>query len=193
MRETEKPSLSTSHRATTGGLGVYAARSTQHAVQFFVILLFATILSSCGFQLRGQAAIPYKTLFIETTGGYSQFASDLERAIRSGSQTKVVTDRSEAEAVLKIISEVQENRILSLSSGGKVREFELRYRVAYRLTDRAGADLAHSDTIDLHRDMTYDDTEVLAKESEQLLLYRDMKADAVQQMLRRLSVAKPVA
>ena len=156
------------------------------------ILLVAMSFSSCGFQLRGQAAIPYKTIFIETVG-YSQFASDLERAIRSGSQTKVVASRAEAEAVLKITGELQENRILSLSSGGKVREFDLRYRVSYRLTDRAGVDLAQPGAIDLHRDMTYDDTQVLAKESEQLLLYRDMKADAVQQMLRRLSAAKPVA
>ena len=156
------------------------------------IILIAMTLSSCGFQLRGQAAIPYKAIFIETVG-YSQFASDLERAIRSGSQTKVVSSRAEAEAVLKITGELQENRILSLSSGGKVREFDLRYRVSYRLTDRAGVDLAQPGAIDLHRDMTYDDTQVLAKESEQLLLYRDMKADAVQQMLRRLSVAKPVA
>jgi LPS-assembly lipoprotein len=149
-------------------------------------------LSSCGFQLRGQAAIPYKTLFIETTG-YSQFASDLERAIRSGSETKVVHERDEAEAVLKIVGEYQENRILSLSSGGKVREFQLHYKVAYRLTDRVGNDLAQPGQIDLTRDMTYDDTEVLAKESEQFLLYRDMKTDAVQQMLRRLAAAKPVA
>ena len=41
--------------------------------------------------------------------------------------------------------------------------------------------------------MTYDDNQVLAKESEIELLYRDMKADAVQQMLRRLSVSKHVA
>jgi LPS-assembly lipoprotein len=158
------------------------------------IVLIATILSSCGFQLRGQAVIPYKTLFIETVGfGYSQFASDLARAIGQGSGTKIVSSRNEAEAVLKIVNELQESRILSLSSGGKVREFEFRYRVAYRLTDRAGVDLAQPGSIDLHRDMTYDDTEVLAKESEQLLLYRDMRADAVQQMLRRLSAVKPVA
>ena len=148
-------------------------------------------LSSCGFQLRGQAAIPYKTLFIEATG-YSLFANDLERAIRSGSETKVVSNRNEAEAVLRIVGELQEKRILSLSSGGKVREFELRYKVAYRLTDRAGTDLTAPGEIYLRRDMTYDDTQVLAKESEELLLYRDMKTDAVQQMLRRLSVAKPI-
>ena len=156
------------------------------------ILIVATILSSCGFHLRGQAEIPYKTLFIET-GGYSSYANDLERAIRSGSNTKVVHNLEEADAVLKILGESQEKRIISLSSAGRVREFELRYKVAYRLTDRAGTDLAPPGQIDLRRDMTYDDTEVLAKESEELLLYRDMKTDAVQQMLRRLSVAKPVA
>jgi LPS-assembly lipoprotein len=96
----------------------------------------------------------------------------------------------DAEAVLKILGETQEKHILSLSSGGRVREFELRYRVAYRLTDKNSVDLAPPGEITLRRDMTYDDTLVLAKESEEALLYRDMKADAVQQMLRRLSVAQ---
>jgi LPS-assembly lipoprotein len=156
------------------------------------IFLVAMTLASCGFQLRGQAAIPYKSLFVETTG-YSIFANDLERAIRSGSETKIAQNRKDAEAVLKITGESQEKYILSLSAGGKVREFELRYKVAYRLTDPAGNDLAPPGEILLRRDMTYDDTVVLAKESEEALLYRDMKTDAVQQMLRRLSVAKPVA
>jgi LPS-assembly lipoprotein len=156
------------------------------------IIVVAVILASCGFQLRGQAAIPYKTLFIETSG-YSQFANDLERAIRLGSETKLVSSRDQAQAILRIVGEVQERRILSLSSGGRVREFELNYRVSYRLIDHTGGDLALPGQIDLRRDMTYDDTEVLAKESEEQLLYRDMKRDAVQQMLRRLAAAKPVA
>lgn len=156
------------------------------------ILVIAMTLSACGFQLRGQAAIPYKTLFIETNG-YSLFANDLERSIRSGSKTRIVSSREEAEAVLKIVSEVQEKQIIALSSAGRVLEFEIRYRVAFRLTDRAGKDLIAPGEIYLRRYMTYEDTEVLAKESEEALLYRDMKADAVQQMLRRLSAANPVA
>ena len=147
------------------------------------------MLTACGFQLRGQAAIPFQTLRIETPE-FSAFANDLERAIRSGSKTRIVDTRDQAEAVIQIVGESQEKRILSLSSGGKVREFELRYRIAYRLTDRAGVDLALPGEIALRRDMTYDDTLVLAKESEELLLYRDMRTDAVQQMLRRLSVLK---
>jgi LPS-assembly lipoprotein len=153
-------------------------------------LVVAMTLSACGFQLRGQAAIPFQTVHVEAPG-FSAFANDLERAIRSGSKTRIVESRDQAEAVIQIVGETQEKHILSLSSGGKVREFELLYRVAYRLTDRAGVDLALPGEIVLRRDMTYDDTLVLAKESEELLLFRDMKTDAVQQMLRRLALAKP--
>ncbi|HXF15783.1 MAG TPA: LPS assembly lipoprotein LptE [Burkholderiales bacterium] len=170
----------------------YSLRDPGLSALTTAIIAVAMILSSCGFQLRGQAAIPYKTLFIETSG-YSQFANDLERAIRFSSGTKVVSNRDDAQAILRIMGEAQEKHILSLSSGGRVREFELNYRVNYRLIDHAGKDLAQPGQIDLRRDMTYDDTEVLAKESEEQLLYRDMKKDAVQQMMRRLSAAKPVA
>ena len=160
------------------------------AIAVAVVLAITTLLSACGFQLRGQAIIPFQTVRVATPG-FSAFAHDHENAIRSGSKARIVDTREQAEAVIQIIGESEEKHILSLSIGGRVREFELRYRVAYRLTDRAGVDLASPGEINLRRDMTYDDTLLLAKESEELLLFRDMRTDAVQQMLRRLSVAKP--
>lgn len=175
-----------------GRRSVFAARSTQHAAIVIATFLVAMTLSACGFQLRGQAAIPFQTVRVEAPG-FSVFANDLERAIRSGSNARIVESRDQAEAVVQIVGESQEKHILSLSSSGKVREFELRYRVAYRLTDRVGTDLATPGEIVLRRDMTYDDTQLLAKESEETLLFRDMKIDAVRQMLRRLSVAKPAS
>lgn len=173
-----------------GSSAFNSVRSPQSSVLVIATFLVAMALSACGFQLRGQAAIPFQTVHVEAPG-FSAFANDLERAIRSGGKTRIVASRDQAEAVVQIVGESQEKHILSLSSGGRVREFELRYRIAYRLTDRAGVDLALPGEIVLRRDMTYDDTLVLAKESEELLLFRDMKTDAVRQMLRRLSVAKP--
>ena len=67
-------------------------------------------------------------------------------------------------------------------------EFELRYTVSYRVLDNKLQDIVAPGEVDLHRSMTYDDTLTLGKESEQALLFRDMQTDAVQQMLRRLSV-----
>ena len=42
----------------------------------------------------------------------------------------------------------------------------------------------------LKRDLTYNDTDVIAKEQEEILLYRDMQSDAVQQLVRRLQTAR---
>ena len=42
----------------------------------------------------------------------------------------------------------------------------------------------------LKRDLSYSDTDVLGKEQEEALLYRDMVNDAVQQVMRRLQVAR---
>ena len=42
----------------------------------------------------------------------------------------------------------------------------------------------------LTRDVTFNDTEILAKEQEEQLLFRDMQTDMVQQIMRRLAAAK---
>jgi LPS-assembly lipoprotein len=47
-------------------------------------------------------------------------------------------------------------------------------------------------TIELVRDLTYDDSNVLAKQQEETLLWRDMENDLVQQLMRRLAAARPV-
>ncbi|HWQ38996.1 MAG TPA: LPS assembly lipoprotein LptE [Burkholderiales bacterium] len=154
-----------------------------------VLLLAATTLSACGFRLRGQAALPFESIYIETVG-FSLLGAELRRAIRTGGKTRVADRPDDAEVVLRITGEQQEKHVLSLSTAGKVREFELRYRLAYRLLDRTSNDIVPPDEITLRRDLTYDDTQVLAKESEEALLYEDMKSDAVQQLLRRLSVVR---
>lgn len=150
------------------------------------MLCLALMLSGCGFKLRGQADLPFETIYVQTDG-FSIFGNELRRAIQAGTQTKLVDRPDHAEAVLRIVAEQQERQILSISSAGRVREFELRYRVAYRVTDAAAVDIVPPGELSLRRDLTYDDTEVLAKESEEQLLFEDMKSDAVQQMLRRLS------
>ena len=81
--------------------------------------------------------------------------------------------------------------ILSLSGTGRVREFRLRYSVNFRLHDGHGREYIPLSTVELSRDVTYSDTEILAKESEETLLFNDMQADAVQQLLRRLAAAHP--
>ncbi len=149
--------------------------------------LLATLIAGCGFQLRGQAALPFESLYVL---GSSPFAQDVVRAVRAGSQTRVTTNPKDAQFTLQILSELRERSILSLSSGGRVRELQLRYRVTYRLYDQNNKEYIPAGEILLKRDLTYNDTDVIAKEQEEGLLYRDMQNDAVQQLVRRLQATR---
>jgi LPS-assembly lipoprotein len=120
----------------------------------------------------------------------SPFALQLKRAVQSGSATKVINRPEQAEAVLQILNELQEKRILSLGDGGRVREFQLIYRVFFRLTDEKNREHIPASEISLKRDYSFNDEQALSKEAEEALLYRDMRNDAVQQLVRRLQAAK---
>ena len=153
--------------------------------------LCSILLAACGFQLRGTADVPFQTIYVPSVAG--GIGLDLKRNIQGGTRAKVVEEAKQAEAVLDIVEETREKEILSLSGTGRVREFQLRYRVGFRVHDGKGKDFVPTNTVTLVRDITFNDTEVLAKETEEQLLYRDMQSDMVQQVLRRLAAAKPAA
>lgn len=152
-------------------------------------LLCALLLAGCGFQLRGAANLPFESLYVQAPIG-SQFAQDFKRTVIAGQGTKIVDSQKEAEATLVLIQELREKNILSLSGGGRVREFQLRYRMSYRMINKAGVEILPTAEMLLTRDFSFNDDETLSKESEEALLYRDMQNDAVQQLVRRLKVVK---
>ena len=148
-------------------------------------------LAACGFRLRGTAEVPFETIFLPgATGG---IALDLKRNIQVGTRAKVVDDASQAEAVLQFTEETRAKEVLSLTGTGKVREFQLRYQVGFRVHDGKGGEYVPPSTIQLTRDVTFNDAEILAKEQEEQILFRDMQSDMVQQILRRLAAAKKPA
>src|SRR5712664_3606412 len=56
--------------------------------------------------------------------------------------------------------------------------------------DPKQADSVPQSTVELTRDVSFNDAEVLAKEAEEQLLFRDMQSDMVQQIMRRLGAAQ---
>ena len=118
-------------------------------------------------------------------GGYRWLAGSL--ALRLGHANRLAPSAAQAESVIQILSEQNSKLILSLSGIGKAREYQLQYRVSYRLITPQGKQILAPANILLVRDMTYSDAQVLAKGEEEQLLYRDMHKDAARQVLRRIA------
>ena len=156
-----------------------------------IIAVLALALSACGFQLRGSYSLPYESIFVGIPDS-SVIGAGLKRQIRA-SGTRLADSAKDAQATFLQTAEAREPIILSLSGAGRVREKRLRYRYGYRVVDDKGRDLIPPGIIELNRDITYADSDVLAKTQEEDLLWRDMENDLVQQLLRRLSMTRPSA
>jgi LPS-assembly lipoprotein len=145
------------------------------------------MLSACGFQLRGQQDYPFKRLAV--SGALPFVAARLTRLVQGGSDTVVVTSVANADAILQV-SESRGTGVLSLNSLGVVEEYQLNYTLSYSLVGTDGTVLIPPSAIALNRAMTYSDQFALAKSAEGDILYADMQNDAVDQLVRRLSVVK---
>ncbi|TYQ07182.1 UNVERIFIED_ORG: LPS-assembly lipoprotein [Zoogloea ramigera] len=158
-------------------------------------LLLTATLSACGFHLRGDGGhytLPFPTMYIGLPES-SPLAIDLKRNIRVNGNTTVVNSPKDADGVVEVLSNPETTKtktILSLNSNGRVRQYLLQYTIVFRVLDRQGNELLGPTTISLSRPIDFNETQLLAKEQEEALLYKDMQTDLVQQMMRRMAAVK---
>ena len=132
----------------------------------------------------------FSSIYIDAPPG-SQVAQRIRSMLAASKHVRITATASEAEAVLKLTLEDRKKTILSLSGAGRVTEYRLGLQLSYTVSGANQSTLAEPDLIDLSRDMTYDDALLLAKATEEQLLYRDMDESAARRILRRLQALKP--
>ena len=158
--------------------------------RLFLAVLPAALAAGCGFQLRRLEGMPFASLYVDAPAG-SAVAQRIRSSLTAGKITRLAATAGEADAVLKLTQETHKKTILSLSGAGRVTEYRLSLQLGYTVSSKDGRALAAPEVIELNRDMTYDDTQVLAKGAEEQLLYRDMDDNAALRIVRRLQAIKP--
>ncbi len=147
-------------------------------------------LSGCGFKLRGVQNFAFKTLAVMPNPG-GPVAVELRRSIGAAVHVLSVDEPlAQAQLVLDILQEQREKIVVGVNSSGQVREYQLRIRVKFRVGTPQGKEFTPESEILLTRDISFNESVVLAKEAEEALLYRDMQTDVVQQLLRRLAMIR---
>ncbi|MBK7004057.1 MAG: hypothetical protein IPH37_02110 [Burkholderiales bacterium] len=151
-----------------------------------------TALTGCGFKLRSSQHFAFQTVAVTPeTGGL--VATDVIRYFGSA----IVPLQPEAGAappqvILDVLHDLREKTVVGVNASGQVREFQLKIRVKFRLRTPQGNELIAPVEITQQRDIAFNESAVLAKEAEEVLLYRDMQNDIVQQLLRRLAAVKKI-
>lgn len=167
-------------------------------MKFFIPLLVVVLmllLGSCGYHLRGAYKLPSQmaTTVIRSDNLNSELMRSLRRSLET-SGINVVSEVNPADAnsvqqskatVLRIFKEKQNKRVLSVDVNGRVREFELYYKISIELTGADGF-IVPEQTLELSRDFLFDPEDVLGKSDEEADLLRDMQRDMVRLIMLRL-------
>jgi LPS-assembly lipoprotein len=148
----------------------------------FTLLLLLSA-SACGFQLRGAVELPAVLQPVYLYGaGEEELAHQLAVLLKENN-TVLADAEAQAASRLKIVSQKQTRRILSVDSRGRAREYELNYSVLYQLSsEHINAD----NVVKLRRVLAFDPDNVLGASNEEQTLYRDMQRDAARLILQQL-------
>ena len=147
-------------------------------------------LAGCGFQLRSSQTFAFQTLAV-TPERNGLVAADLIRYFGKAIVPMVPVRGSEPpQVIVDILQEVRDKNVVGINASGQVREFQLRLRLQFRMRLPDGRELIGPTEIFQQRDISFNESVVLAKEAEEVLLFRDMQNDILQQLLRRLAAVK---
>ena len=156
------------------------------------LLLFASV-AGCGFQLRGttpNSQLSFDSVYLDSARG-TPLERQLRRAILAQGNTVLATDQKSAAVTLRILSEGQEKKILTLNAQGQVREYSLLYRIRFEVADKDNKKLLNPNELALQAFLSYSESQALAKETEERMTFDDLRRDAISQIMRQLSRIKP--
>jgi LPS-assembly lipoprotein len=149
-----------------------------------LMILGLALLSGCGFQLRGQAALPFDSAYVDAKpdsilGGLLRNQLDL--------RSKLASQRDKAGIIILLADETRDKTILTLSGAGKVQEYRLVHKITVSASGQDGKELLAPTPIRQSRDFSYNNQQILAGDSLEDSLHHDMDQDTLQQIMRRLA------
>lgn len=152
-------------------------------------LLGLAALAGCGFELRREPELLFRTIALSGFKPGSTMAQELRRQL-SRTAVQLVADPNRAELVLEAVNDQRERTVVVSTSAGQVREWQLKLNFDYLLRTPSGELLLPRTELRMTREMNYTESAALAKEQEEAQLYRAMQSDAVAQIMRRLAAVR---
>lgn len=161
---------------------------TSNKLTFLASLLpLLLALNACGFRLRGSVELPpvLQDTYIQSQAPFTGMARALRTQLeRSGAN--VLASKEQASAILAVVNERSESRVLSVGSRGKATEYELFDEATFSLSDAGGKVLIEPQTVRITRDLVFDPNELLGKLSEAESIHKQMRENLARQILMRI-------
>lgn len=152
------------------------------------------MLVGCGFELRKPPQFAFKALFLNNVVTHP-LGLEMLSVFSKVQGLRVLTDPrdlDQADMIFDLYSVVREKVVIGRTSTGAIREFQLRIKILFKVRTSAGIEKIPEAEMIQRRDISFNESAVLAKEIEEELLYQNMQTDLTYQIMRRLAAIKTV-
>ncbi|WP_028454683.1 LPS-assembly lipoprotein LptE [Chitinilyticum litopenaei] len=157
-------------------------------VKSTLLLLLASLLAACGFQLRGQGSastLPYSDVFVSGNG---EVATAVRNYLQSQAGYRLGTAATSNGLTITMLPESRDRKVSSINSSGQVAEYRLTLRVPFSASSN-GETFLYEAQVSVSRELSWDDNSVLSKDKEEAMLWQSMAQDAVPLVLHRINAA----
>ncbi|WP_394175456.1 LPS-assembly lipoprotein LptE [Thalassotalea litorea] len=161
-------------------------KNKAHRSLLTLVLIATTLLSACGFQLRGNYLLPQElqTLYLSSTDTHGELTRLVKQNLQVNNVEVLKQQRNDTPE-LRILNDSLDRRTLSLFENGQVAEYELTYTVRYeiRMQGKENQDF----TFEIYRNYQDNPDQALAKSRELTLLRKEMRIEAADRILRNMA------
>lgn len=144
------------------------------------------VLAGCGFHLQDRVEIPteMQQTYLQVQDPYSRLATRLETLLeQNGVQ---VVNSAKGVAILEVPMNRMRKEIQSIGDNARVREYQLRLTVNFRVLDKDGNELIPLQSLELARVYSFNEQDILAAQREDEYLRTDISDTVASMILRRI-------
>ncbi|NIB40131.1 hypothetical protein HBA55_11065 [Pseudomaricurvus alkylphenolicus] len=155
--------------------------------KLLLLVLSLSLLTGCGWHLRGSVEMPegVSAIYVTADNSHGALASGLKKALVAY-RIEASDTMDNAQYRIHLSNEQSRRRTASVGNNALAAEYELNMSVDYRIEDATGKVLVPRATAEAQRVYDFDRDAVVAKAQEEKLIDAEMRNQLIQQILRRL-------
>lgn len=156
-----------------------------NGIATLLLLSAMSVISACGFQLRGVTSLPEGTEPVYLDGASGQLGIEL-RNLLNASGVELSENIKDANSQLIIKKRKSEKRTAALGEGARVIEYQLIESLSFELRSSNGDILFNPSRLTERKIINNDPNKVASSSAEELLLRREMLQNLAAKITRQL-------
>ena len=151
-----------------------------------VSLLMASLVSGCGFHLRGAITLPDSIRSVAVTSPDVKLRDALVDSLEANNVI-IVSSPTADSAHIEIGNADFGREVRTIDERGKSTGYVLILRANYKVIDSTGKELVKPSTATARRDYNFDQEQLLSATRQEEQLHDEMREEAAQSILRKMS------